>query len=983
MADVPSTDELMGTSRFTAWCRIGSGGMGVVYRAYDRERQEYVAVKTLHQLDAKGIYRLKQEFRVLADLTHPNLVSLHELFSEAGQWFFTMEFVEGCDLHTYVRSGSFSQVWTADAEGPTDSVNGRYGGSAAPSTIVSEIASIDRGERTPGPSDWSGEEKRQGPEACLSHEQLRRLNSAFVQLAEGLSALHQAGRVHRDIKPSNVLVTAQHRVVLLDFGLATAYFRGESSLSTEQHFAGTIPYMSPEQAAGSPPSPATDWYSVGVMLYQLLTGRLPFLGRPLQMLLDKQEFEPPPPRQLVADVPENLNSLCVDILRRKPDLRPSGNEVLRRLGSAPSGPQAPSTTVSSQAEPLFVGRAHYLDELHDAFSTMQRGRTVIVYVQGQSGVGKTALVRRFLHELQGSGQTVVLTGRCYERESVPYKALDSLVDALSHYLVRLPREKVEPLMPRDVLPMARVFPVLRRVESVTETRRGGTEVVDKQELRERGFAALRELLARLGDRKPLVLFIDDLQWGDLDSAALLNDLLSPPDPPILLLIACYRSEDRASSPVLRGILDLPTAGGQAVDVRQIAVDPMDDDEARQLAVSLLGKTIQPLNPSAKQSHGSRAEIPILWTPWCGINEQACDPFRRFRDGPSDQSGRGALGAGRAIVARRRVACWRWSRWRDIRCARSTRSRRRTCPAKAVEALPCCAPPTWSAPRAAEPGDAIETYHDRIRETVVKHIPRESLLQHHRRLANVLEASERPSPPSSRRTSRARRSSSGRPDITWWRLPKPRRRWPSTGPPTLYASAIDFSPDAGDQLRDLRGKLADALADAGRGPQAAREYLAAAEGVNAAEALEMRRRAAMQFLISGHIDDGLAALRTVLAAVGMRLPKSPRRALWSLTLRRLYIEVRGLRFHIRDPSQVSAKELTRIDICWSVAAGLSVVDNVLAADFQARHMLLALRAGDPYRIFRALALEIDLRCFVRKSRRAPHETARRKDRRIGQ
>jgi hypothetical protein len=113
---------------------------------------------------------------------------------------------------------------------------------------------------------------------------------------------------------------------------------------------------------------------------------------------------------------------------------------------------------------------------------------------------------------------------------------------------------------------------------------------------------------------------------------------------------------------------------------------------------------------------------------------------------------------------------------------------------------------------------------------------------------------------------------------------------------------------------------------------------------------------MQSLISGHIDEGLAALRTVLAAVGMRLAPTPRRALASLLARRLWLRLRGLRFRERDAGQVSAEQLTRIDICWSASVGLSIVDTIRAADFQSRNLLLALQAGEPYRVARALAWE---------------------------
>ncbi len=151
-------------------------------------------------------------------------------------------------------------------------------------------------------------------------------------------------------------------------------------------------------------------------------------------------------------------------------------------------------------------------------------------------------------------------------------------------------------------------------------------------------------------------------------------------------------------------------------------------------------------------------------------------------------------------------------------------------------------------------------------------------------------------------------------------------------------------------------LADALANAGRGPEAAREYLAAAAGATAAEALERRRRAAIQYLISGHIDEGLAELGTVLRAVGIAPPSTPRHAVLSLILRRLRIRLRGLHFRLRQPGEISAWDLTRVDVCWAAASGMGIIDPVRAADFQARGLLLALRAGEPSRIARALVYE---------------------------
>ncbi len=874
-------DEFRGTERFVIRRRIGSGGMGAVYEAYDRERNDTVALKTLRWHDPTAIYRLKKEFRSLSDVAHPNLVSLYELVADDEDWFYTMELVDGVDFLTYVRSHH------AGARG-------------------ADVA---------------------------------RLRNTVRQLAEGVVALHRAGVLHRDLKPSNVLVTPAGRVVVLDFGVAAVV--GQSASRTiDDGVWGTVAYMAPEQSAGEY-GPPSDWYAVGGMLYEALTGRLPFDGTTPEILSAKARREPPPPGDLVSNLPTDLAELTSALLARKASRRPGDGEVLRRLGAI--GP-APGSVAPAPAHPsVLIGRDAELEQLEEAFAAVRGGSGVATYVCGPSGIGKTSVVRCFVERLEGDGRALVLSGRCYERESVPYKALDGVVDHLSRVLKELPREEVEPLLPAEVPALARLFPVLQRVEAIALMPTPDREVAEPLERRRLAFTALRELLGRMSARRPLVVFIDDLQWADLDSVALLDDLLRPPAAPCLLLIASFRSEDMDSQPFQRRLL----AHAGSPTSRVCAIGPLGPDDSARLADALLGG-----RPAGVEAAGV-------------IREAAGSPFLveqlvRYVLDSRTTSGSTSVGLAEMLDARIRTLPEGTRALLHILAIAGRPLDAKV--AHVAAGLEGDERPLVNTLIAAHflRGTAVpprlELYHDRMRETLAGALSPGAAARAHLRLARCLEQRGFDDPEAlfehylaAGERERAARYASRAADKALAALAFDRAA-------LLYQRAIELVPPGGADLTTLRGCLGDALASAGRCPAAAAAYLDAARTAPPAEALEYQRRAAQQLLISGHLQEGLGVIRSVLGSVGLTLAGTPRRALVSLLLQRLWLRVRGLGFREREPHQIPAGELTRIDICWAVAVGLGLVDNIRAADFQTRHLLLALRAGDPQRVARALAVE---------------------------
>jgi serine/threonine protein kinase len=720
------SSDFLGTERFRIRRRLGSGGMGVVYEAHDRETDKVVALKTLTRAEASHISRFKNEFRSLADVAHPNLVSLYEFMSDGQYWFFTMELVQGLNFLEYVRPGYHAKKLQSSRtptlrktikDSDDNELLADYEAETKQLDSIRAATSADERPETPEQTSLS-----------KSNLDLGRLQVALRQLVEGLHGLHETGKLHRDIKPSNVLVTKEGRVVILDFGLVAEVGGREPYDSVT--LAGTPDYMSPEQGAQVPISRASDWYSVGVMLYQALTGRLPFSGKFFEVMMNKQNFDPPAPNELVRNIPSELNDLCVRLLRRKPEERPTGREVLRILGHGKTGPlQRP---ISSPPPSLvqttpFVGRERQLQELDEAFNVTRRGQTVTVHLHGGSGMGKTAVVRHFLDRLREKHRNVlILEGRCYERESVPYKALDGVVDSLTRHLMSLSESKAERLMPREVLALARLFPVMLQVDSVFNAPQREQEIPDPFTLRRKAFAALRELLGRICDRQPLVLYIDDLQWSDADSTSLLEDLLRPPDAPPLLLLSSFRSEDVRMKPFLKALLDKTGSEG----CREVLIGPLSRSESYSLLQDLLGANASALEPFADAILSEARGNPFL-----------LEQLARYA-ATSDQTS--TTGITLAVML-------------DERLRHLPQGARQFVEALAVAGRPINPEvayhaaelagdelPLVSSLRAAQflrtgAGHTLELYHDRIREALAAQMEPKKATQIHRRLAQAIES----------------------------------------------------------------------------------------------------------------------------------------------------------------------------------------------------------------------------------------------------
>lgn len=259
-------------NRYQLEKRLGSGGMAVVYQGRDLTLERSVAIKVLRQDfsdDPAFKERFRQEAKAAANLSHPNIVTVHDFGLDAKRLFIVMEQVPGVTLKDLIEQ---------------------------------------RGRLS-----------------------IHRAISLMVQACAGIGYAHRAGLVHCDVKPQNMLVTPDQRLKVTDFGIARALASIPADEITDVVW-GSPQYFSPEQAAGNAPSPASDVYGLGVILYELVTGRLPFLANSSKELAKMhREIEPLPPRQINPEISADLERILLKVLAKEPSARYRTADQLGRV----------------------------------------------------------------------------------------------------------------------------------------------------------------------------------------------------------------------------------------------------------------------------------------------------------------------------------------------------------------------------------------------------------------------------------------------------------------------------------------------------------------------------------------------------------------------------------------------------------------------------------------------------------------------------
>ena len=475
---------------------LGSGSTGAVYRAVDTRLNRHVAIKfwRYHGSSLDAGRRMLKEARAASALNHPNIVIVHD-FGETndGDTFIVQEYIEGRTLR----------------------------GILSERILLDEVLAI------------------------------------VSQVARALATAHTLGVVHRDIKPENIMVRADGYVKVLDFGIAhlpdVFDSTGGTALETlADSLAGTPAYMAPETMLGGTVGPPADVFALGIILYEMLTGQLPFKAPTAMGIMTKIASEMPVSMIMIdPTIPPGLDALVMQMLDKNSERRPTADDVERRLPAAAAAVD-PEVIERPDLLAVTVGREAQLAQLESTFARVKTGRSAFVSIAGEPGIGKTTLLEAFLSALQRSDdRPIVVRSRCSE-SLAGNEAYLPVLEALDSLRSR-GHASLDNLM-RSVAPTWHA-----QVSTSTDAAATYARTAQSQERLKR---ELRAFLAEASKQAPLVWLIEDLHWADVSTVDVLNYCAGRFDGMRVMIVGAFRLSDMtiAKHPFLAVRSDLQTKG---------------------------------------------------------------------------------------------------------------------------------------------------------------------------------------------------------------------------------------------------------------------------------------------------------------------------------------------------------------------------------------------------------------------------------------
>ncbi len=490
---------------------LGAGGMGEVYRVYDTRLNRNVALKFLPVHLIKEIShrsRFMQEAQAAAQLNHPNIVTIYEVGEFDGRPFIAMEYLEGETLKSILKHKSLS------------------------------------------------------PEAVIE---------IMREIASGVAAAHSGGIIHRDLKPDNIMISADHRVKIMDFGLAHQ-ISSRNNLTRTGSVMGTPHYMSPEQIQGEQLDPRTDIFSLGIIFYELLAGSRPFDGDyHLAVLYAIVNHQPQPLEELAPFAPTELVSIAMKCLAKQKEERFHNGEVLfaelRSIGQQTTPVQTPRLQFISTDQNLLsvqqemVGREAIVAKITDQLRQVLAGHGATIFASGEAGIGKS----RFASAISGIARSHgmnVLHGRClYEEGQLPYHPFAS---ALKSAFIRVDDHFLASLTAKGKTHGVDLTPLIPVIKSFLNISSDSITLLNKEQL----WDAVLSLLSVIATERPILLIIDDLQWADKPTLALFSYLARSSSSLPIMLVGLHREEERREGQTDSGSLEQIT--------RQLRIDNIAD-----------------------------------------------------------------------------------------------------------------------------------------------------------------------------------------------------------------------------------------------------------------------------------------------------------------------------------------------------------------------------------------------------------------------
>jgi transcriptional regulator with GAF, ATPase, and Fis domain/predicted negative regulator of RcsB-dependent stress response len=479
-------------NRFEIVESIGKGGMGEVYKVKDKSNDSIIALKlfTGIKFSKKSLTQFEKEFLTLSKLVHPNLVKVYDFGittdlskDKKPLPFYTMEYLKGKTINQY---------FTRNVNYP------------------------------------------------LFYE-------AIAQIAESLSYIHNKGFIHNDIKSTNIMIEAPESadqnltVKIMDFGLIERIVDIK-----EKSYGGTVSYTSPEKLEGEQADGRSDIYSLGVVMYEITSGRLPFIGKsPISIIEGHLKEKPLSPTSFNKDIPKSLAEIILKNLEKDPSKRYQNADSLLLALNRASGYRIKSREKEISRGYIlsadFIGRDSEFTELKNGFEAAQKGESRFILISGEAGVGKSRLLKELRIHAQ-MNQIPFYSAECYENLLIPYGPIIDLLESI----IRLREDKLKNLLIQCCPDLTKLLPSLSEKNYVEERKTASRS--SSGEEASRMIPAVCRFMVEASVVEPFIIAIENINWCEESTANLLQNLMNKVEKqegqkPSFLILATARTDE--------------------------------------------------------------------------------------------------------------------------------------------------------------------------------------------------------------------------------------------------------------------------------------------------------------------------------------------------------------------------------------------------------------------------------------------------------